>query len=420
MIERKIIIGIITSTEYIKLIQKFWDIKLLESIAAKRIARWCWEYYNKYQKAPGKDMEMIFFAKLKTGKLPKDIAEEISEEILPSLSQEFIKESFNIEALVDETKKYLSDRHLALHTETLEALRVTGQIEEAEKLAADYKPLGATSHNINDFIRNMRKIKQMNRPVPTMLMNPWLRAGETTIIYGPAGSGKSLLSILIAYVLGLERYQNKKSEIGEWQVRVPTGTLYIDGELGEQEMEDRVNKFEWLGKQLNLHAINIFSVPEYQLATEDSFYLSNRINQLKIIQWLKEHPTYKLVILDSASTLFGLEQENDNSEWNNKINPFLRDLRALGIANILLHHSGKDGKRGLRGASAMSAMAHNIFKLINHKDQNIDAGEAYFILSKDKQRAGGVTFKTFAMHFFQKENGKKTQWIVEKNYKTEK
>src|SRR4030042_4183377 len=99
MIERKIIIGLITSTEYLKLIQKIWNIELLESPTAKRLAIWCWEYFDKYQKAPKKDIEMIFFSKLKSGKLPKDIADEIQEDILPGLSQEYAKEPQQLEAL---------------------------------------------------------------------------------------------------------------------------------------------------------------------------------------------------------------------------------------------------------------------------------------------------------------------------------
>jgi RecA-family ATPase len=369
-----------------------------------------WEYYDTYSKAPGKDIEGIFFTKIKSDNISKDIAEEIEEEILPGLSEEYTREDFNVDYLWDETQKYFNDRHLTIHTETIESLRLKGNIEEAEKLAREFKPLGLSIHNINDFILTTEDIRNHMKPTPATLMKPWLKEGQTTIIYGSYGSGKSLLTIAVAYLLGLKDFDDEECEIGEWQVKKRVGTLYIDGELGEQEMEDRIKKFEWLGVQRN--PIRVLSIPEYQLATEDSFYLSDRGNQLKIIQWLKNNPRYKLVVLDSASTLFGLVEENDNSEWNNKINPFLRDLRALGVACILLHHSGKDNKRGLRGASSMGAMAHNIFKLSNHTDKNIDDGEAWFILTKDKQRAGGYSFKTFALHFTQENDETETHWEI--------
>jgi len=114
--------------------------------------------------------------------------------------------------------------------------------------------------------------------------------------------------------------------------------------------------------------------------------------------------------------LFGLENENDNSEWNNKVNPFIRDLRALGVACILLHHSGKDSKRGLRGASAMGAMAHNIFRLFVPKEKDPDEGEAMFTLTKDKQRAKGFLFKSFSLHFTQNEDQTETHWEIVSKY----
>ena len=48
MIERKIIIGLIVSTEYLKRIRPIWDVMLLESSTAKLLANWAIEYYASY------------------------------------------------------------------------------------------------------------------------------------------------------------------------------------------------------------------------------------------------------------------------------------------------------------------------------------------------------------------------------------
>jgi RecA-family ATPase len=244
-------------------------------------------------------------------------------------------------------------------------------------------------------------------------MKPWMKEGQTTMIYAGYGVGKSILAILIGYITGLENYDDKECEIGEWQVKTLTGCLYVDGEMGELEMNERISQFEWLGKQSQEHRLRVLSIPEYQLKTEDTFSLSKRENQSKLLLWFKEHPCYKLIILDSVTTLFGLEDENNNAEWSNKVNPFLRDLRAMGIHNIILHHSGKDVKKGLRGASGMGAMAQQIFRLIDY-DKNIDDGEASFRIRKDKQRSVGYQFKEFALRFFQNENKTETHWKITK------
>ena len=258
----------------------------------------------------------------------------------------------------------------------------------------------------------MKDMKAQDKQEPRLLIRPWLREGQFTFIYGDYGSGKSLLSIHIAYLLGLKDYDGEECEIGEWQVKGTTGCLYVDGELGEVEIRERISQFEYLGRQQREIPIMVFPLPEYQLITEDTFYLSVRENQVQIVQWLKDHPRYKVVFLDSVTTLFGLTEESSNSEWSLKINPFFRDLRALGVAVVILHHSGKNIKLGLRGASGMGAMAHNIFRLTNHPDKDIDEGEAWFTLTKDKQRGSGFSFKKFSIHYTQNSDYTETDWEI--------
>lgn len=143
MIERKIIIGLITSTDYLKQIRHIWDIQLIEVTSAKRIAGWCWEYFEKFDKAPEKDIEGIYYSKLKSGKISKDVAEEIEEDIMPSLSKEFAKNQteFNLEYLISETQNYFQERHLTIYSDSIAALVSNNELLEAEKLACEYKPI---------------------------------------------------------------------------------------------------------------------------------------------------------------------------------------------------------------------------------------------------------------------------------------
>ncbi len=146
-IERKIIIGMIVSKDYLQLIRPIWATKLIKSTAAKRIARWCIEFYDRHKEAPGRDIEMIFINKLKEDKLPKDIAEEIEEDILPSLSEEYDPGQFNVGYLTEQTKIYFKNRHLEEHYQQIQLLLDQGELLEAEKLANEYKPV---AENIGD------------------------------------------------------------------------------------------------------------------------------------------------------------------------------------------------------------------------------------------------------------------------------
>jgi len=151
MIERKIIIGAIVSTEYLLQIKDIWNIKFFESSTAKRIGRWVWDYFLQYNKAPGKNIEAIFYEKLKSDKnLPKDVAEEIEEDILPGLSEEYTQENMNLDYLIDQTRVYFNERNLTIHTALIQANLNKGELLQAEQLACEYKPLtSSTAHDID-------------------------------------------------------------------------------------------------------------------------------------------------------------------------------------------------------------------------------------------------------------------------------
>ncbi|HUX57832.1 MAG TPA: hypothetical protein VMV77_12715 [Bacteroidales bacterium] len=141
MLERKIIIGLITSTPFIQQIYTAWDVQLLEAQMARLLAGWCIRYYEKYQEAPKKEIEGIYYQELKTGRHPQVVMEEIEQEILPKLSDEYENEKFNLGYLLDQTHEYFNERHLQNHTERITTLLEDGELLEAEKCACEYKPL---------------------------------------------------------------------------------------------------------------------------------------------------------------------------------------------------------------------------------------------------------------------------------------
>lgn len=150
MIERQIVIGFIVSTDFHIRMRDKWKTTLFASSTAKRLSTWCVEYFDKYNKAPGREIEPIFYEKVKKG-LPKDLAEEIEEDILPSLSLEYEKESINVEYLVDLALLYFKERSLLAFSESIKALVETNQITDAENLASKYQPLAKNEGNWTDL-----------------------------------------------------------------------------------------------------------------------------------------------------------------------------------------------------------------------------------------------------------------------------
>ncbi|MCK9429597.1 MAG: hypothetical protein M0R17_06295 [Candidatus Omnitrophica bacterium] len=141
MIERKIIISLITQTEYLRQLESEWNPEFIESATARLISNWCWEYFKKYRVAPVRDIETIYIQKLKEGNIEKTLALEIEQEILPSLSNEFEQGKINVTYILAQTKKYFKERLLTLHSEAITAMLVKHKVDEAIKLAENFKSL---------------------------------------------------------------------------------------------------------------------------------------------------------------------------------------------------------------------------------------------------------------------------------------
>jgi hypothetical protein len=139
-IERKIIIALITSDEFIHQIRPIFNSRLLGSSMAKRLSGWCIEYYDKYKQAPKVNIEGIYYDKLRRG-LPKDLAEEIEQDILPDLSEEYSQNNEDVEVLIQQARQYLAEKNLELHLSKIKDLLESGDFEEANKLALQFKPL---------------------------------------------------------------------------------------------------------------------------------------------------------------------------------------------------------------------------------------------------------------------------------------
>jgi hypothetical protein len=75
-IGKRILTGLVVSTEYLQQINSFWNVKMLSAPTAKLIATWRMDYFNQYQKAPNRDIENIFMRQKRKG-LSKEKAEWI-------------------------------------------------------------------------------------------------------------------------------------------------------------------------------------------------------------------------------------------------------------------------------------------------------------------------------------------------------
>lgn len=218
-VERKMVIGLIASTDYFRLIRQDIKPELITTPVAKLLAQWCCEYFDKYQKAPEKDIAEIYLQKVKAGRVSKDVAEEIEEDILPELSEEWEEYGINVESLVDSTKTYFREAHLFQIKEDLEVLLEKGDVEEAEKIVAAYKGVAETKDVLilNDLeqLREATKkaFSEASEPIlkyPGALGEFWnssmVRGGFVALL-APEKRGKTALMIDAA-IRGARQKQN--------------------------------------------------------------------------------------------------------------------------------------------------------------------------------------------------------------------
>lgn len=142
-IERRICVGLIVSTEYVQRISSVLDVSLLETQAAKTLATWVLDYYGKYNRAPNKDIQGIYEEKRQF--LAKDDSESIAH-VLESLSEEYEREQFNVDYLLDQTREYVQLRHLAEHAEQIQSRLEQGEVKDAEAVAATYIPIKSSEN----------------------------------------------------------------------------------------------------------------------------------------------------------------------------------------------------------------------------------------------------------------------------------
>lgn len=198
-IERRIVTGLIVSSDYLHEIAPIWNARLIESTTARTISGWCLEYYYQYNKAPGKDIEGIYSEKMVL--LAKNQAEDI-EQILTSLSDDFDRDDvFNYQYLLDQTHRYFKEQTLKNHAQQIQNALDTGEIDEAEKLALTFLPPETIDINIVDPFESATAVRKafedVNHPLirfPKALGLFWnheLARDCFVSLMGPEKRGKS-------------------------------------------------------------------------------------------------------------------------------------------------------------------------------------------------------------------------------------
>lgn len=198
-IERKFLIGSIMSDRFLKEASAFYDPSLVEAKYVLKVSEWCFQYFQKYQKAPGKHIQDIYEAW--EDKLEKS-ERELIKELLISISDEYERaDKLNVEYLLDQTEKHFRQLSLEKLSRQIKGLASDEQIEEAEALIGNYKRVGRPGNLGANPFKDAERIQQAFEKVETPLftfpgklgkfLNPVLCRGHFIGLLGPEKRGKT-------------------------------------------------------------------------------------------------------------------------------------------------------------------------------------------------------------------------------------
>lgn len=153
--ERKLLIGMITSTQYLREVQSIFDPHLLKLPYAKTVAQWCIEYYQQYDEAPQQKIQDIYSAHSRNGLTN---AETIAE-FLSSISREF-ESGGNVEYDLDQAVKYFQKRKLNNLAEDIHSKLITEDISGAEKLVGNFVSINRSVGKGVDVLRDMDQLEK--------------------------------------------------------------------------------------------------------------------------------------------------------------------------------------------------------------------------------------------------------------------
>jgi len=182
------------------------------------------------------------------------------------------------------------------------------------------------------------------------------------MVYAWRGMGKTYFTLDWAYhvAAGFPKF-------GEWEIPQPRRCVYVDGEMAENEFQEREQKLR--------RGHDGFAPPEkmFSVITPDE-QIDNQVpnigtgeGQRRVEEHLEEGCA---LFLDSLSTLLRTAKEDDEAWFC--VQEWLLRLRQRRISVLMLHHSGKSGTQ--RGTSKREDFLNTVITLRKPADYDPKEG----------------------------------------------
>jgi hypothetical protein len=203
--------------------------------------------------------------------------------------------------------------------------------------------------------RSMRDLVAADVESRPFLLEPVLPERSTTLVYAKTNIGKTWFALCVSAAIA-----HGAKLFDRWRAGKPRKVLYIDCEMDERAMQERVDavsKMSFSKKRLPpKYSRNLFVLSRSRT--------SSRIDQFKrdVVEFVRSNKV-ALLVLDN---LAAFTQHNDSSRAWEDLHVWIDELKAVGCAALIIHHEAKHG--GQRGTSATTNAVDNVFHLVDPND----------------------------------------------------
>lgn len=226
--EKDLLIGLITSDRFCREICPVLDPRFLEVEYTRIVSGWIKQFYQKFKKAPGKDILKLYRAHC------EEIRDEDLQENVLSFIEKVCKDydnlkNFNDDFALQETIKYLKTRSLKNLNEDIDAYLTSGDVTKAESVITKYKSVEKSSGCTISLLHNKQA-----------LINSFTQDNELLFRF-PGAYGSVVGDIhredFISYLAPMKRGKTwALIDAGVESVKNGLKVVHVSGEMSENQM----------------------------------------------------------------------------------------------------------------------------------------------------------------------------------------
>jgi len=224
------------------------------------------------------------------------------------------------------------------------------QVREAERDEAEIRVVHA-----DEFM-------QITFPPRENILGEWLPRQGLAMVYASRGTGKTWVSLSIAYAVA------SGGSLFGWKASRAKSVLFLDGEMPAVTLQERLSRIAAAGG-VRIEAPLRIVTPDLQKA--GMIDLSRAEDQDALEAHLADTD---LIIVDNLSSLCRSVRENEAEGWV-PVQQWALKQRSVGRSVLFIHHAGKNGTQ--RGTSRREDVLDSVIVLRRSGDYTPEQGACF-------------------------------------------